>query len=109
MLPVVLRNTGPLSAIVRVAIAPSAAFELPGGERHIALAPNEVQAISVAFRPGTAGRHTHQVSGSTRAAAPVSCLWVLWSWRQALAAFQNRAVHVHDTCNELQTPSWHEM
>lgn len=109
MLPVVLRNTGPLPAIVRVAMAPSAAFELPGGERHIALAPNEVQAISIAFRPGTAGRHTHQVSGSMRAAAPASCLLMLWSWGQALAAFQNRAVHIHDKGYELQTPSWCQM
>ena len=57
---VLLRNTGLLLATARVAMAPHNAFELLGGERHVALAPGETQAVSVAFRPATAGRHTHQ-------------------------------------------------
>ena len=57
---VLLRNTGLLPAAARVAMAPHAAFQLLGGERHVALAPGEAQPVSVAFRPTSAGRHTHQ-------------------------------------------------
>ena len=57
---VLLRNTGLLPATARVSMAPHGAFELSGGERHVALAPSETQPVSIAFRPATAGRHTHQ-------------------------------------------------
>lgn len=57
-----LRNTGLLPATVRVSMAPCDAFELSGGERHIVLAPAEVQRLSVVFRPAAAGRSTHKVA-----------------------------------------------
>ena len=57
---VLLRNTGLLPATARVSMAPHAAFELLGGERHVALAPGETLPVSVAFRPAATGRHTHQ-------------------------------------------------
>ena len=57
-----LRNTGLLPATVRVSMAPCDAFELPGGERHIVLAPAEARRLSVIFRPAAAGRSAHKVA-----------------------------------------------